>query len=193
MGADAPPMGFATLYPSYATDALRSRRARPRHTPVPRLAGALRHVSAAVDRLQVRQAPKSEQRRPRRVAMLAPDLKQRHAMVDLGGLPQAPATLAATARLQAAQQGRFAARRVPELPGDHAGAMPGGVLVRAAAPQIDMPAETENRLTADAAEAGPAGIFGFAIRCRRDPEHRRQSALALIGEAPIPGAGRTAL
>src|SRR5580700_5258798 len=193
MGADAPPMGFATLYPSYATDALRSRRARPRHTPVPRLAGALRHVSAAVDRLQVRQAPKSEQRRPRRVAMLAPDLKQRHAMVDLGGLPQAPATLAATARLQAAQQTRFAARRVPELPGDHAGAVPGGVLVRAAAPQIDMPAETENRLTADAAIAGTPRVFGFAIGRGRNAECRRQSALAIAAQAPDPSVGRAAL
>ncbi len=125
--------------------------------------------------------------------MLAPHLEQRHAVVDLGGLPQAPAAFAAAPRLQAAQQRRFAARRVPELPGDHAGAVPGGILVRAAAPQIDMPAETENRLPADAAKAGTARIFGFAIRRRRYPERRRQAALALIGETPGPSVGRAAL
>ena len=104
-----------------------------------------------------------------------------------------PPPCGAAPRLQAAQQRRFAARRVPELPGDHAGAVPGGILVRAAAPQIDMPAETEHRLTADAAKAGTARIFGFAIRRRRYPERRRQAALALIGEAPGPGLGRAAL
>src|SRR5580704_10608667 len=56
-----------------------------------------------------------------------------------------------------------------------------------------MPAETEHRLTADAAKARHPRIFGFAIRRRRYPERRRQSALALIGEAPGPGRGRAAL
>src|SRR5580704_14236748 len=108
------------------------RRHPPRDAAVARLACAFGHVSVAIDHLQVRQAPKSEQRRPRRVAMLAPHLEQRHMVVDLGGLPQPAAALGAAPRLQAAQQRRFAAWRVPELPGDPAGAVPGGVLVRAA-------------------------------------------------------------
>src|SRR5260370_30518138 len=56
-----------------------------------------------------------------------------------------------------------------------------------------MPAETEDRLTADAAKAGTARIFGLAIRRRRYPERRRQTAFALIGKAPGPGLGRAAL
>src|SRR5580700_4216675 len=124
--------------------------------------------------------------------MLAPDLKQRHAVVDLRGLPQASAALAATARLQAAQQTRFAARRIPELPGDHAGAVPGGILIRSGAPQVDVPAKAENLLPADAAIARTARIFGFAIRRRRYAERRRQSALAIAAKAPDPSIGRAA-
>ena len=45
-----------------------------------------------------------KQRRPVHVAMLAPHPEQRHAVIDLGGLPQPRAGLGAAALLQAAQQ-----------------------------------------------------------------------------------------
>src|SRR5690242_17506523 len=52
--------------------------------PPARLVGAFLDVSVAVDHLQIGHAPVIEQRWPRRVAMLAPDHEQRHAVVDLG-------------------------------------------------------------------------------------------------------------
>jgi hypothetical protein len=58
-------------------------------------------MGIAIDDLQVRHAPVAEQRRPRHVAVLAPHAEQRHAVVDLGGLPQPPTGLGAAALLQA--------------------------------------------------------------------------------------------
>src|ERR1700694_2240167 len=101
--------------------------------------------------------------------------------------------MAAAARLQAAQQLSLGARRVPELPGDHAGAVPGGVLIWTGPPQIDMPAEAENRLPAHAAISRTPRVFGFAIGRGRDAERRRQSALSILAQAPGPGVGRAAL
>src|SRR5580698_6917191 len=125
--------------------------------------------------------------------MLAPDPKQRHAVIDLRGLPQASAALAATARLQATQQTRFAARRIPKLPGDHAGAVPGGILIWSGTPQVDVPAKAENLLPADAAIARTPRVFGLAIGRGWYAERRRQSALAIAAQAPDPSIGRAAL
>ena len=75
------------------------------------------------------------------------------AVVDFGALPQPPTALRAAPRLQAAQEPRLLARRIPELPGDHASAMPIGVFVWSAMPQIDVPAKAIHGLAADAAEA----------------------------------------
>jgi len=66
-------------------------------------------------------------------------------------------------RLQAAQEGGLATRRIPEFPCDHAGAVPVGILVSAAVPQIDMPAEAINGLAAHAAEAGTLRVGALSI------------------------------
>jgi uncharacterized protein (UPF0335 family) len=52
--------------------------------------GAFGGVHFAVDDLKIGQAPIRQELGPRRVAPLAPDAKQRHPVVDLGGLPQPP-------------------------------------------------------------------------------------------------------
>ena len=50
--------------------------------------GALLHVRGSIDDLQVRDAPEGQQRRPRSIAIVAPDLEQGNAMIDLGTLEQ---------------------------------------------------------------------------------------------------------
>ena len=80
------------------------------------LGGAFRRVGVAVDHLQVRQSPEREERRPVHVAMLAPHPEQRHAMIDLAGLPQPRAGLGAAALLQPPQQLGVIARRIPQPP-----------------------------------------------------------------------------
>jgi hypothetical protein len=66
--------------------------------------------------------------------MIVPDSKQRDPVIYLGILPQPRTRLAAAPRLQPPQERRFATRRIPELPSDHASAMPSRILVRASAP-----------------------------------------------------------
>ena len=68
--------------------------------------------------------------------MLAPYAEQRHAMIDLCGLPQASAGLSAAPLLQPLEDTRIVARRRPKIPGNHAGGVPYGVAVRAAIPQV---------------------------------------------------------
>ena len=96
----------------------------PRRAPVVRLGRAFGGVSVTIDRLQVGQAPIVEQRWPWRIAPFAPHPKQRHSVIDLGGLPEPSAALGAAPDLQAAQKSHFVARCIPELPRDHAGAVP---------------------------------------------------------------------
>src|SRR5215470_233681 len=102
--------------------------------------------------------------------MLAPDAEQRHAMIDLCGLPQAPAGLGAAPLLQPLEDARIVARRRPKIPGHHAGGVPRGVAVGAAIPQVHVPTEPVDRLTADAAEARPACEALLAIGRGRHPE-----------------------
>ena len=74
--ADPRPSKPASAPASISARSWCSRRRYPaRNAALARLAGAFGHVSVAVDHLQVRQAPISEQRRPRRIAMLAPHLE----------------------------------------------------------------------------------------------------------------------
>src|SRR5215472_1022510 len=117
------------------------------------LARAFGCMGVAVDDLQIGDAPIGEQKRPGGLAMLAPHAVERHPVVDLRGLAQQLAGLAAAARLQALEHAHEIARRAPELPGDHAGGMPARLAVRARAPQIGVPAESIDRLSAHATGA----------------------------------------
>src|SRR5271169_1435357 len=164
---------------------------RARCAPVPRFSGAFGDMGLAVDDLKIGQAPIGEELRPRLFAMRRPDLKQWHAVVDLSVLPQQSAALAATPRLQTPQQLRLLARRIPKLPGDHAGAVPCGLFVGAVVPQVDMPAESIDRLTAHAAKSRSTRKSALAIGRRWRPKRQRQSALAIFAETPAP-AGRRA-
>src|SRR5258708_1610590 len=132
-------------------------------------------MGLSIDDLQIRHAPEAEQRRPWRGAMLAPYPEQRHAMIDLCGLPQASAGLRAAPLLQPLEDARIVARRCPKIPGNHAGGVPDGVPVCAAVPQVYVPAEPVDRLTADATEARPAREAPLAIGRGRNPETCRQA------------------
>src|SRR5712672_1901126 len=102
--------------------------------------------------------------------MLAPYAEQRHAMIALCGLPQASAGLGAAPLLQPLEDARIVTRRRPKIPGNHAGGVPHGVPVRAAIPQVHVPTEPVDRLTADATEARPACEAPLAIGRGRNPE-----------------------
>jgi len=78
--------------------------------------------------------------------------------------PQPTSTLSAAATLEAPQESDLDTRRIPELPGDHAGAVPDRVLVGAAAPKADVPTEAINWLTTHAAKSGAHCVGGFAVR-----------------------------
>src|SRR5215475_14104913 len=102
--------------------------------------------------------------------MLAPYLEQRHAVVDLRGLPQPSACLGAASLLQPPEYAPVVARRLLKVPGHHAGGVPHGIAVRAAIPQVYVPTELVDRLTADAAEARAACVAPLAIGHRRNAE-----------------------
>jgi hypothetical protein len=91
---------------------------------VSRLGRAFRGMDIAVDRLKVGQTPIIEQLRPWGVPVLAPHPKQRDAVVHLGAFPQPAAGFAAASCLQAPQEPGLTTGRIPELPCDHAGAVP---------------------------------------------------------------------
>jgi hypothetical protein len=157
--------------------------------PIARLSETFHQVGLAIDHLDIWQTPIVEQRRPWRVPVFAPHPKQRHAVVNLGALPEPAAGLATTPRLKAPQEPHFAAWRIPELPRDHASAVPPRVFVSRAAPEVDMPAEAVDRLPAHAAEAGAQGVYPFPIRRGRRSEGGRQSALAVVAQPPRPAIG----
>src|SRR5256885_9993768 len=113
-------------------------------------------------------------------------------MIDLGGLPQPRAGLGATALLQPAQEFGVVTRRVPQPPCGHTRGMPCCVLVRAAIPQILMPAEAIHRLTAHAAEARAMREFLLAIGHRRAAETDRQVFLTSRFKPPDPPVRRAA-
>ena len=146
-----------------ARSASSSAAALRRCAAILRLVGAFRDVRVAVDHLQVGKAPEAEQHGPGRVAVLAPHPEQRHAVIDLGGLPQPLTALRAAPRLDALEDARMIARRVPQPPRHHAGGVPFGIAVRSAIPQVDVPAEAEDRLPAHAAVARAARERGLAI------------------------------
>src|SRR4051812_42925576 len=73
-------------------------------------------MGATVDDLQVRRAPEAEEVGPGEVPMLARNLEERDAVVDLGAAQEPPSGRPATASLQALQEAGLIARRVPELP-----------------------------------------------------------------------------
>jgi len=161
---------------------------RPAH-PRLRLLGAFGGMHVAVDHLKVGHAPIRQQRGPRGVAHFAPDAEQRHPVVDLGGLPQPPAGLRATPRLQAPEQPALIGRRAPQPPRHHAGGVPHRPLVRPGVPQVAVPAEAIDRLAAHAAGSRAAEKLRLAIRRRRIAECRRQA----LGRSDAPGpAGRRA-
>jgi hypothetical protein len=116
--------------------------------PVSRLDGTFCRVNVTIDYLEVRRAPIVEQIRPRRFPVLAPNPKQRDAVVNFGALPQPSAALAAAPPLQSPEELGVAIRRVPKLPRDHAGAVPVRIHIGAGIPQIDMPTEAIDRLAA---------------------------------------------
>jgi len=156
-----------------------------------RLDGAFCGVNIAINYLEVRQAPIPQQIRPRRFPVLAPNPKQRNAVVNFGALPQPSAALAAAPPLQPSEEPGVAIRHVPKLPRDHTGAMPVRVHVSAAVPQIDMPTESIDRLAAHAAESRTLDVSAFAIGRGWRSICGWQSMLAGVVELPRPAAGRS--
>src|SRR5262249_42905299 len=69
-----------------------------------RLLGTFRDMRVAVDDLEVGQAEEAEKLGPWPLAMIAPDLEERHAMIDLGGTQEPLARLGAAMPLQTLQQ-----------------------------------------------------------------------------------------
>ena len=74
-------------------------------------------------------------------------------MINFGALPQPSAAFTAAPRLQTPQELRVITWGSPELPCDHACTVPGRVLIGPDVPQIHMPAEAINRLSAHTAKA----------------------------------------
>ncbi len=159
--------------------------------PIPRFCRAFRSVNIAINHLKVRQSPKVEQSRPRRVSVFAPDPEQRDAMVDFGIPPQPPAALSAAPTLDTTQQSDLATRRIPELPSNHASAVPDGVLVGSGSPKVNVPAEAVDRLTAHAAKSWPQGVRVFTERHGWCAERERQ-AVPAVPQPPRPSSGRLA-
>ena len=110
------------------------------NAPVPRFGRAFSGMDVAINHLKVGQSPKIEQTRPGRVSVFAPDAEKRDAMVNFGIPPQPPAALSAPPTLDAPQQLNLAIGRIPELPGDHASAVPHRILVGTALPKVNVPA-----------------------------------------------------
>src|SRR5437660_2229586 len=84
------------------------------------------------------------------------------------------------------------ARRAPEVPGGDAGRVPLGFAVRPGLPEVDMPAEPVDRLSAHAAETAAAREGVLAIGGRRLPEALRQIPGAALVKPPSPAHGRAA-
>jgi hypothetical protein len=148
-------------------------------------------VDIAINHLKVGQSPKIEQSRPSRVSSFAPHPKERDAMVHFGVPPQTRAALSAAPTLDAPQKSDVATWGIPELPRDHAGAVPDRVLVGAATPKVNVPTEAINWLAAHATKSRAQGVRGFTERCRWGAERERQAAPA-VAEPPTPTVGRLA-
>ena len=157
-----------------------------------RLGHAFCDVDITIDKLKVWQPPIIEQHRPRFIPVLAPHPKQGRAMINFGALPQPSAGFATAPGLQAPQKLRVITRRTPELPCDHAGAMPDRVLVSPRVPQIDVPAETINRLPAHTAKAWAKRVCVLPIGPGRCSECSWQPVLSAVAKAPAPATWRSA-
>ena len=84
--------------------------------------------------------------------MLGPNSKKRNTVIHFGGFQQTSSCFCAFPVLAQFQHPQIIGGCCPELPGDHTGGVPGGVLVGFAITQeIAVPAETINGLAADAA------------------------------------------
>src|SRR5262245_25447834 len=118
--------------------------------------------------------------------MVAPDSKQCDSVVDLGVLPQPSTCLAAAPSLEATQKCGLTIRCIPELPSHNAGAVPCRILVWPGAPQILMPAESINRLPADATEARTQAVGALSVRSRWGSECRRQPSFWILADPPGP-------
>jgi hypothetical protein len=113
-------------------------------------------------------------------------------MIDLGGSQQSFAPDPAAMTLCALEQAHLLARRIPELPCDHTGRVPGRVPVGSCSPEIAMPSETVHGLAADTAMARTKREGCFTIRCWRRPERGGQASL-VRSQPPTPTFWSTAL
>src|SRR4051812_17054937 len=80
----------------------------------PRFACAFGDMRIAIDHLKIGQAPEAKKLRPWPAPMLAPDLEERHAMIDLRRAQEPLPGSGAAMALQPLQQAHLPARRVPE-------------------------------------------------------------------------------
>jgi len=140
-----------------------------------------------VDHLEIGCPPEGEQLRPRCQSMLGPNCKERDAMIDLGCFQQATSAHFAFPPLTELQLSQVIDRRCPELPGDDAAGMPSRIPVRPIlAPEVAMPSESVNRLTADAAIAGATGIGCLAVRRRGRTKRCGQAGGLFPAQLPAP-------
>jgi hypothetical protein len=153
---------------------------------VPRFDRTLCNVDVAINHLKIWQSPIVEQLRPSFIAMVAPDSKQGDAMIYLGVPPQPSACLETTSPLKTTQKRCLVIRCIPELPGNNASTMPDRILVWPHAPQILVPAEAINRLTADAAKTRTQVVDSLAVRSRRRSEGCCPTRFAIVTDAPGP-------
>ena len=153
---------------------------------ISRLNGALCCVDVAIDYLEVWQTPVGEQRRPRNGSVVLPYSKQRHTVIYFGVPPQPSTCLAAAPPLKATQERCLVIRCAPKLPGDDTSTMPRRILVWSGVPQILVPAESIDGLTADAAKALTQVVGSLSERSRRRSECCRQSSFATLTDPPCP-------
>jgi hypothetical protein len=112
-------------------------------------------------------------------------------MVNFGIPPQPPAALSAPPTLDAPQQLNLAIGRIPELPGDHASAVPHRILVGTALPKVNVPAPAVDRLTTHTAESWTQRVVALAVRRRWRAERQRQAA-PTVPQPPSPSIGHLA-
>jgi hypothetical protein len=165
----------------------RRRGSRSQARAFARFSGAFFEVSASIDDLEIRRAPKVEQLRP---AVLAgpPNHEKWHAVIYLGRSEQPHAADGTAVLLQAFQFAEMIARRVPKIPGRYAAAVPSCPWIRTAiVPQIAMPAEAKYDLTANAALARTLGMCILAEGSRRSAKTSRPGR-CFLRCAPYPAA-----
>ena len=78
---------------------------------------------------------------------------QRDVMVNFGAVGKSLTRLCAATLLKSLEELNLCARGSPQSPGGNAGSVPLAIQAGPTAPKISVPAETVDRLTADAAAA----------------------------------------